>query len=287
MLNSRVKLQKEAKFVLNLAPTGMVPTKKLTPFVPVTPEEVVNDLKECAEVGGITYLHLHARDDKGLPTPDKSIYENYIEAVKKEFADMAVCVSCSGRTDPSFESRSQVLDLKGDLKPDMASLTLGSLNFSKTASVNSPETIHRLAEKMAENSIKPELEIFDVGMMNFANYMIEKGLITPPYYFNIILGNMFSAQGKVSHLAAILAEMPKNAIWSLGGIGNAQLPAHLLAFSQGAGIRTGIEDNIWLDKERKNLASNAALIKRIHELAALSEVKMMGMAEFKELIQAR
>jgi len=270
------------KYVLNLAPNGVMPTKALTPHVPTTPQEVVADLKECMNAGGITYLHLHARDENGENTSSKTIYAKYIDAIKNEFEHLPICVSCSGRIDPSFEKRAEVLNLQGDLKPDMASLTLGSLNFSKTASINSPDTIVRLAEKMAEQNIKPELEIFDVGMMNFAQYMISKGYLKTPYYFNIILGNLFSAQAKESHLKIILDEMPKNSIWSIGGIGNAQQPAHLMAFKNGGGIRTGIEDNIWLDDERTQLATNASLVKRIHDMNKNSE--MMDMISFKSFL---
>jgi 3-keto-5-aminohexanoate cleavage enzyme len=120
------------KFILSLAPNGMVPTKEMTAHVPVTPLEVAEDIKKCIQAGGITYLHLHARDERGTPTGDKKIYEQFIAAVKETAPDLTVCISCSGRMDPSFEGRSKVLDISGDLKPDMASLTLSSLNFSKT-----------------------------------------------------------------------------------------------------------------------------------------------------------
>lgn len=280
-------LQKQKHFVLNLAPNGMIPTKALTPHVPVTPEEVVQDIAACMEEGGITYVHLHARDADGVPTGDAATYAKFIEAIRNRYEDLAICVSCSGRFDPSFKGRSEVLNLKGDLKPDMASLTLSSLNFSKSASVNSPETIIQLADKMLENGIRPELEIFDVGMLNFAHYMIQKGHLKPPYYFNIILGNIFSAQAKASHVAAILAELPEHSIWSMGGIGHAQLPSHLLSFSQGGGIRTGIEDNIWANDKKDTLATNPLLVKRIHALAAIAERPMMDMLTFKNMIHGK
>ncbi len=281
---NELKVGKE--FVLNLAPNGMVPTKSLTPFVPITPDEIVRDITTCMEVGGITYVHLHARDEHGVPTGDSNVYAKYIEAIRNRFEDLMICVSCSGRIDPSFKGRSAVLDLKGDVKPDMASLTLSSLNFAKTASVNTPETIIQLADKMLDNGIVPELEIFDVGMLNYAQYLIKKGHLKPTFYFNIILGNIFSAQTKMSHVAAILSELPEDALWSMGGIGNAQVLAHMMAFSQGGGIRTGIEDNMWLDDAKKMLATNAALVKRVHDLAAITDSKMMDGLTFKKMIQS-
>lgn len=269
-------------FILNLAPNGMVPTKSMTPHVPYTPVEVLADVCASMEVGGITYLHLHARDNRGVPSGEKALNATFIEAIRTNYEDLPICISCSGRINPDFESRAEVLSLKGDLKPDMASLTLSSLNFSHSASVNPPEIIIKLAVKMQENGIKPELEIFDVGMMNYAQYMIAKGYLKPPFYFNILLGNIFSAQTKAAHLGAILADMPSESHWSIGGIGKAQLPAHLLSFSQGGGIRTGIEDSIWMDVDKTTLATNAMLVKRVHDLAQLTNQKMMTPDDFKK-----
>jgi 3-keto-5-aminohexanoate cleavage enzyme len=279
------KFSENKKYILNLAANGIIPTKEMTAFVPVTPHEVISDIDQCMSVGGITYLHLHARDENGNPSNDIETYKKFIAPIKEKYKDLVICVSCSGRLDSSFEGRSGVLDIQGDLKPEMASLTLGSLNFSQSVSINSPDMIVRLAERMQERGIKPELEIFDLGMMNYAHYMIAKGYLKPPFYFNIILGNIFSAQSKLSHLATILQELPDNAIWSTGGIGNAQIPATLMALSQGGGIRTGIEDNIWMDPERTKLATNMMLVERVHKLAALSGLQMLTPTEFKNLIE--
>ena len=167
----------------------------------------------------------------------------------------------------------------------LTSLTLSSLNFAKTASINTPETIISLAKKMEDNGIKPELEIFDLGMMNFANYLIKKNILKPPFYFNIILGNIFSSQAKAAHLASIVSEIPENSIWSIGGIGAQQTRASLLALSQGGGIRTGLEDNIWMDSEKKELASNPKLVSRIHKIGDLCNLKMMNSHEFKSILK--
>jgi len=275
-----MSLLDNTKFILNLAPNGVIPTKNMTPHVPTTPIEVVSDIKLCMKEGGITYIHLHARDHSQTNSSDPDVYKTFIEAVKNNFPDLSICVSCSGRLNPNFEERSKVLNIKGDLKPDMASLTLNSLNFSKKASINEPEVIITLAQTMADNGIQPELEIFDIGMMNFAQYLIKKEILKPPYYFNIILGNIFSAQAKASHLATILQEMPEDSIWSVGGIGASQTPAMLLALSQGGGVRTGIEDNIWYDNEKTTLTSNSKLVSRIHQIADLTGLTMVTPKEF-------
>ena len=164
-------------FILNFSPTGMIPTKGMTPHVPIQPPEIISQICEAAELGA-NMIHIHARDAKdGSPTFEKQIYGEIIAGVRAHFKDLVLCVSTSGRNFPEFEQRSACLDLKGELKPDMGSLTLSSLNFNKQASLNSPDMIQALAKKMLDNGIKPELEAFDLGMINYAHYLIHKGLV--------------------------------------------------------------------------------------------------------------
>jgi uncharacterized protein (DUF849 family) len=126
-------------------------------------------------------VHLHARDPlTGQPAFEKEIYGQIIREIRKRNRDLILCVSTSGRLFNEFAKRADCLDLEGDLKPDFASLTLSSLNFNKEASVNSPQMIQDLSARMLERNIKPELEVFDLGMINYARYLIQKGLLKPP-----------------------------------------------------------------------------------------------------------
>ena len=255
------------KFILNFTPTGMIPTKDVTPHVPVTPLEIIKDVLKAASLGA-TMVHLHARDpETGLPTYQKEIYSEIIEGIRKQDKDIILCVSTSGRNFKSFEKRSECMDLDEPLRPDFASLTLSSLNFNKMASINSPDMIISLSEKMLRKKIKPELEVFDLGMINFANYMIKKKLLKPPYYFNFILGNIACAQADMLHLGLMIRELPAESIWSVGGIGNSQLYVNVLSMISGGGVRVGLEDNIWFDPERTKLATNTSLINRIITIA--------------------
>jgi uncharacterized protein (DUF849 family) len=136
------------------------------------------------------------------------------------------------------------------------------LNFNKEANINSPEMIQAMARKMAENNIKPELEAFDLGMINYAKYLIRKGLIKPPYYFNLILGNIACAQADLLNLGLMTRELPGDSIWSAGGVGNAQLKMNVMSLLAGGGVRVGLEDNIWYDEERTRLATNRELVER-------------------------
>lgn len=253
--------------ILNLTPTGMIPTKAMSAHVPVSPAEIVADVSTCVP-HGVSIVHLHARDEKGLPTFRREVFAEIIEGIRSSHPELVLVVSTSGRTYSEFEQRSDVLRLKGGLKPDMASLTLGSLNFNKVASINSPDMIMRLAETMQEEGIKPELEVFDLGMVNNAHYLIRKGLITPPYYFNFILGNIASAQARLLHLGLLTSELPPESFWSVGGVGGFQLSMNTVGIACGDGVRVGLEDNLFLDEERKVLATNLSLVERVERVVA-------------------
>lgn len=255
------------KYILNFTPTGMIPTKDMTSYVPVGTDEIVEQVLEVADLG-INIVHLHARDySTGSPTYKKEIYAQIIQGIRKNNKELVLGVSTSGRDFSEFEKRSECLELEGDLKPDLGSLTLSSLNFNKQASINSPEMIQRLAAKMQEKGIKPELEVFDLGMINYAKYLIRKGLVTAPYYFNIILGNIACAQADMLHLGLMIKELPENSIWSVGAVGNPQLKMNIMSIIAGGGARVGLEDNIWFDLERTKLATNYELVERVVSMA--------------------
>jgi uncharacterized protein (DUF849 family) len=272
----------EDTVIIDFTPTGMIPTKALTPYVPINAAEIIEEVHSAWEIG-ITKVHLHARDPQSEnPTYKKDIYAAIIEGIRKYAPNLVVCVSLSGRTFNKFEERSEVLELEGILKPDMGSLTLSSLNFNKIASVNTPDMIQNLAAKMYDLGIVPELEAFDAGMINFAKYLIKKGLLFPPYYFNLLLGNIACAQADLLHAGIMIRDLPENSIWSLAGIGDEQLKMNSIAIAIGGGVRVGLEDNIWYDKSRKKLARNADLINRIHILAKANEREIMTPEEFRQ-----
>lgn len=259
-------------FIVNLALTGVIPTKGMTPNVPLTVDEVVQQVGEAIELG-VQMVHLHARDDQGVQTSEPERYGRMVEAIRKlpGGRDLVVCVTTSGRLDNSFASRSRVLDLDGDAKPDMGSLTLSSLNFAQSASINEPKVIRELAGHMKARGIKPELEVFDLGMANFIPILAKEGLIEPPFYVNVLLGNLFGAQADPVQLGALLAMMPAGSIVGVAGLGRFQIGANGLGILLADGVRIGLEDNIWFDHGRTELATNAGLVKRVIAQAALFE----------------
>ncbi|WP_431132522.1 3-keto-5-aminohexanoate cleavage protein [Psychroserpens mesophilus] len=271
----------EDKLIINFTPTGMIPTKDMTPHVPVTASEIIEDVHKANEIG-ITMVHLHARDAiSGKPTYEKEIYAKIIEGIRKYAPKLVLCVSLSGRDFSELEQRSDALQLEGHLKPDMGSLTLSSLNFNATASVNSPKMVQDLARVMKERGIVPELEVFDAGMINYAKYLERKNLLQAPYYFNLLFGNIACAQADILHTGVMINDLPKESFWSLAGIGNSQLKMNSLSIAVGGGVRVGIEDNIWYDTTRTKLATNSELLERIHVIAKANEREIMTPEEFR------
>jgi len=256
-----------SELIVNFCPTGMVPTKSMTPHVPITPAEVIDDACRALELG-IAVVHLHARDAQGAPTYRGEIYEEMILGIRGHFPEAIVCVSCSGRTFPEFERRSEVLELTGAARPDLASLTLASLDFPTGTSQNAPEMVIALGEKMVARGIKPELECFDFGMINAANMLIGNGLLgEPPFYFNLLLGSRYSVPASARHLSNMLEDLPPQSVWSAAGIGLFQLPMNVLAIAMGGHCRVGLEDNIYRGFDRSELATNLDLVERVAHLA--------------------
>jgi len=269
--------------IINLAPTGMVPTRKMSPRVPLQPTEIVEDVLAATEIG-VTIAHLHARDENDQPTHRKEVYARIIAGIRERCPDLVICVSCSGRNAKTVEERAEVLDLTGDLRPDMASLTLSSLNFPRQASVNSPEVVRELAQRMHDRGIVPELEVFDLGMVNVISYLRERGLVQPPMYANLLFGNVATAQADLLEIGAMVSRLPEGVTWGVAGLGAAQLPMAALGAAWAPAVRIGLEDNLWLDAERTRLASNLDLLHRIHSLAAALERPIMSSSQFRGLL---
>ncbi len=253
------------KVIINAAITGMVPTKVHSPHIPLSEDEIVRDAVACHGAGAAV-VHLHVRDAEGLPDYRAESYGRIIRRVRAE-CDLVICVSTSARVFQAFEQRSEVLWLDGVEKPDLASLTMGSFNFPTQASVNPPDTIHRLAKTMMDRNIKPELEVFDTGMLNYITYLDRKLNLPKPLYCNLLLGALGGIPGRLSDLGHLLCNMPDEVVWSAAGIGDFQLPVNVCALVAGGGVRVGLEDMLYMDFTRQELATNGQLVARIARFA--------------------
>ena len=269
--------------IINVAPTGMVPTTADNPNVPVTPDAIAADCERCMRAGG-SIFHLHAREADESATYRGDVYRGIIREVKARCPGVIICVSTSGRTHKEFAQRSEVLDVDGDEKPEMASLTLGSMNFPKQASVNDPAMIKGLAERMRERGIVPELEVFDYGMIDYAKYLIERRILREPFYFNLLLGSLGTVSATPFNLASMVASLPAGATWAAAGIGRFQFAMNSMAVTMGGNVRIGLEDNLYEDAGKQRLATNPGLVERIARLALAAERRPATPGEAREII---
>ena len=267
-------------FPVVLAPTGMVPTRAHSPHVPLTPAEVARDVAAAAAIG-ITSVHLHARDAEGAPAWSRDIYARFVSAVREAAPEVLINVSTSGRDWSELERRADCLALTDDLKPDLASLTLSSLNFINQASVNAPDVVRGLARIMRDRGICPELEVFDLGMVNMIGVLRKEGLIPGPVVVNLFVGNIAGAQATLSSLGLMVSGLPTDAIWSGAGLGDFAATAHAMSLASGGGVRVGLEDGLYVDSRRETLATNPQLVERAHEMGRLLGRTAMTSAQFR------
>jgi uncharacterized protein (DUF849 family) len=245
--------------IINFTPTGTQPTRENS-YAPLLPNEIIDTVHEANEIG-ISMVHLHARDEDTLKnTYKKEVYQKIIEGIKKHCPDLLICVSLTGRNFPELEKRTEVLQLR----PDLGSLTMSSLNFPTGASINQPETILSLITEMNKHGVQPEIECFDTGMLNYTNYLISKNILSSPYHINFILGNIYNGQCDLGTLSTIKSNLPQNSFACLGGIGSQQLKSNTYGLLDFDGVRVGLEDNLYFRNREKT--TNIELLKRVHRI---------------------
>ena len=271
------------ELIINLCPTGMVPTRSDSAHVPLTPEEVAAEARRCADLG-VSIIHVHPRDAAGAPTQDVDRAREFLEAIRRAAPELILCATTSGRVISDLARRAAVLDIDGPGRPEMASLTLGSLNFPRQASISAPDTIKGLAMRMAERKIVPEWEIFDLGMIDFADYLRERGMLADPVYANVLLGSLGTLAATPLNLALATERLPPGAVWAGAGIGRFQLKINSLAIAMGGHVRVGLEDNIWYDEGRTRLATNPQLVERVVAIGRAIGREPASPAQVRELL---
>ena len=266
--------------IINAALTGMVPRRADNPHVPLTESEIVADAVRVVNAGA-SILHLHVRNPDESPCSDLEPNASLFRAVRAACPGVIISGSTSGRTVSELDRRAAVLDAA----PDMASLTLGSMNFPTMASVNAPATIRGLAKRMRDRGIMPELELFDLGMADYACYLVEHEDVALPGYANILLGSLGTASASAFNLATIVRALPPRITWAAAGIGRYQLQMNSMSIAMGGHVRVGLEDNLWMDPETKrDPASNLRLIERVVDIARANGRSIASPAEARALI---
>jgi uncharacterized protein (DUF849 family) len=261
----------------------MVPTRAGSPHVPLQPDEIVADVRAALELG-ITAVHLHARTPSDEPTWQRDVYAETILRIRELAPELVINVSTSGRNWSDFERRADALFLDGDAKPDLASLTLSSLNFAGGPSVNSLQMVRDLARAMRERGIVPELEVFDLGMINVIHVLRRDELLDGVVPVNLLFGNIAGMQPTPTEFAAAVATLPDDVLWSATGLGDYQGIAQAMAIHAGGGVRVGLEDGLFLDRDRMVPATNLSLLERVHRYLELAERSMMSPKEFRAIV---
>lgn len=266
------------RLIINAAITGTVLSKSDTPFLPTSLDEIV-DCARRIRAAGAAIVHVHARNPDQSPCFDGEVYRELVLGIRQA-TDLIVCTSLSGRMTRNIDERAAALASK----PDMASLTLGSLNFMTQASVNAPETIRELADRIYAAGAMPELEAFEAGFINYAKYLIAKNILRPPFYFNLILGSLGAAPLDLVGLGHMISMLPQGSTWAVGGLGRYQTDAAMMAIAAGGHVRVGLEDNIHYDRQRTDLADNPRLVARIARIAREAGREPASPAEARRIL---
>lgn len=275
-------MDKKNKLIINVALTGNVPTKELTPFVPITPEEIAADAKKVYDLGACI-VHIHARDKDGCPTYKKEIFREIILRIREKCEDVIITVSTSGRRVKEVEKRLEVVELDGEAKADMASLTLGSMNFINEASMNHPHDILFMLDQIIKAGLKPELEIFDSGMAHYAGYLNEKGYLQGVNYANLLFGSLGTMPATPRSFINIVESLDERIIWAASGIGSFAFQTQCLSVTIGGHVRVGVEDSIYLNGKEK-WATNEKLVVRVRKVAEALEREIMTPKEARKTL---
>ena len=265
------------KLIITTALTGNVPTRELTPYVPITPEEIADNVACCAAAGASVF-HVHARDDLGGPTHDLKVFKDTVRRIKARTPEAIIQLSTGARAGKDWEARANPVRLL----PEMASFTTGSNNLPGVVYENAPDFIVFLAGVFRDTGVKPEIEVFETGMINNALHLVKKGFLSLPLHFDFVLGAPGSMPGTVRNLVFLADSLPPDSTWTVAGIGRAELPLATAAIAMGGHVRVGIEDNLRLPDGP--LATNAQLVERVAAIARLMGREIASPEEARQIL---
>jgi len=264
------------KLIITVAPTGAITSRKETPYIPLTPKEIAEEVYECWKVGA-AIVHIHVRDKNGDRTMNVDIFRETVELIRQK-CDIIINLTASGGIDSEEERLGPI-----KLKPEMASYTAGSVNIGPDIHANPKHFLESLASQMLENGVKPEIEIFETGMINNALTVAKKGIIKAPFHFQFVLGVPGGMPATPKNLVHLCDSIPEGSTWSVAGIGRGNLAMTSMAIHMGGHVRVGMEDNVYL--KRGVLAkSNADFVKRIKKMAEEFDRPVASANEAREIL---
>jgi 3-keto-5-aminohexanoate cleavage enzyme len=248
------------KLIITVALTGNVPTQNMNSNLPVTADEIAADVRRCRDAGAVLF-HVHARDAEHKPTLNIDVYKENVRRIKELAPEVIVQLSTGARAGKDWEDRARPVRLL----PEMGSFTTGSNNLPGIVYENSPPFIEYLAKAYQETAVKPEIEVFETGMINNAVFLVKKGFIPAPLHFDFVLGAPGAMPGTIKNLQFLSESIPVGSTWSVAGIGKAEIPLSAAAIAMDGHVRVGLEDNLYLPDG--SLASNPLLVEKIVRIA--------------------
>jgi 3-keto-5-aminohexanoate cleavage enzyme len=252
-------------------------TKEHYPYLPITPEEVAESARGAVEAGA-SIIHLHVRDEEGKPSQRVDIFQEVTKKIR-ERCECIIEYSTGGAVGTPLEDRYAPLKLK----PEMASLNMGTMNFGADIFENSEHTILAICRAIQENNIMPDLEVYDFGMMDTIDRYLEKGYIPEKFQIGFVLGVPGGMSGGIKNLVLLVDRLRAAQAWEVAGIGRFQLPLAVHAIAMGGHVRVGIEDNIYYRKGEL-AKSNAQLIERIVRIAREMDRPIATADETREML---
>ncbi len=263
--------------IVTAALNGAEVTLEQCPHLPVTPEQIAEEARRAREAGA-SIVHVHGRRPDGTPTQDRDTYRRILEAIRAR-SDVLVQFSTGGALGMSDAERIEALDLR----PEIATLTLGSVNFGRDVFLNSLPTVLSFVELFNRHRVPAELEIFDAGMLGTARYLAAKQLLDVPCYFDFVLGVPGGIEASLKNLLFLRDSLPVDRPWSVAAVGRHQLPMAAAALLEGGHVRVGFEDNIYY-RRGEPATSNAQLVERVVRLARELERPVAGPEEARRIL---
>lgn len=264
--------------IITVALTGNVPTKQMTPYVPCTPEEIVDDIEKCWKAGAVLF-HIHARDENQKPCQDIEIFRKIVTLAKQRVPEAIIQLSTGARAGKDPNERLNVIRLC----PEMGSFATGSNNLAKIIYENSPDFILQLAKVFKDTKSKPEIECFDTAHLTNALFLAQKKkLLNTPIHFNFVLGTAGGAAGTVKTMQFMADQVPEGSTWTITGVGKCQMGLIAAAIAMGGHVRVGVEDNISLPDGK--IATNEEFVHRAVEIAKNLGRKVATVEEARKIL---
>ncbi|MCQ4635794.1 3-keto-5-aminohexanoate cleavage protein [Anaerovorax odorimutans] len=257
------------KTIITVAPTGAWPSKKDNPNLPLTPKEIADDVYACYQAGA-AICHLHMRDDQGKGTMDEQRFQETVSLIK---AKCDIVINCTTSGDLNATDETRMAHIKS-IKPELASFDCGSMNWMNSSLfINHPQFLEKLGLLMAECGTKPEIEIFDAGMIYNSTYYLKKGVLKAPLHYQFVLGAAGGMAATIENLVHLKRLIPRDSTWAALGIGKGHVPIMLATIALGGHLRVGMEDNVFFGPGE--LAdSNAQFVERAARIIEIAGNKV-------------